>query len=202
MCTLYYVTLRNNKDEWFCVFFVRCDCRLIPNDAGWRLQNTSSQPTRNSLVAADVRRCAVFRQPPFDVVDGAPCWGDVLSSLEIVLGEPEVTYCRYCDLTSTRLAAHVYHFHHQPPNAGEWAVSTFFMPEKTGWLTHHPPICRSTKVCWRRQIYRLTSRNTQIEYCWVLLISVTVPCIWQVSQAQSSYELYDKIWSERAVAYM
>ena len=60
-----------------CMFLVSSDCRHMPDDAGWQQQNTSSQPSRNSLVATDVRWCAVFSQPPFAVVDGTPIWGDV-----------------------------------------------------------------------------------------------------------------------------
>ena len=53
--------LRNSGEQWL-------PTQYMPDDAGRRRQNTSSRPTGNSLVAADVRWCTVLRQPRFDVV--------------------------------------------------------------------------------------------------------------------------------------
>ena len=69
----------------------------------------------------------------------------VTFSVETVLGEPEVPCCGYCDLTSLiwRCMSSISYSRQIC-----WWVSgrSLFMPVETGRLTHHLPICRSTKA--------------------------------------------------------
>ena len=136
----------------------------MPDDAGWRLQNSSSRPTSNSLVAANVRWCAVGRQPPFDVGAGAPFRGDVLSRNStgwigsLILHYSDLVSLNWRCMSNISISRQIY----------LWVSRRrLFLSVERGRLAHHPPICSSTKGGWRRQICRLTSRNTQYIICTI-----------------------------------
>ena len=140
------------------MFLVSSDCHHMPDDAWWWQQNTGSRLSRNSLVAADVRFYAVFSQPAFDVVQGTPFQGDVLSRNSTGwTWSPGLQVLR---LSLTNLVAHEW----LSISCQIWlwvSCRHLFMLIETGWLAHHPPTCRSTKGGWQRQTCQLTSKNTQ-----------------------------------------
>ena len=108
ICTVLCSVFCTCDQTWIRVFYSIASWRLcvsskhwLPVYAGWCLVSGKIQahnPVERGLVAVDVRWYAVFHQTPSDMVDGAPFRGD--APVETILGEPEVPYCRYCDLTS------------------------------------------------------------------------------------------------------
>ena len=144
----------SGKDQHFLYVFSE---RHMPDDDGWWWQKkNTSRLRRNSLVAADVRWCTVFHQPPFDLVDVVPLWSD--TSVETILGKPEVLYCRYFNLPL--------HFCQLTVTSPVSRQISWWMSRRRLFSSRNRAIDASfanlteKKGRWRRKLCPLISRNT------------------------------------------